>query len=126
VPGASLEPDRLLNLETRLKLLRALEANPDLSQRDLARELGISLGKVNYCLRALIDKGYIKAVNFSNSPAKHRYIYQLTPSGIAAKARITADFLKRKLEEHDLLIREIEALKTELTQADEPSDLAGR
>jgi EPS-associated MarR family transcriptional regulator len=103
-----------LNLETRFRLLKALESNPEISQRALAEELGISLGKTNYCLRALIDKGLVKAGNFSRSAHKHRYLYQLTPAGIAEKARITGRFLKRKIAEHEALTREIEALRQEV------------
>ncbi|WP_260319083.1 MarR family EPS-associated transcriptional regulator [Wenzhouxiangella marina] len=102
-----------------MKLLRALHADPSLSQRALARELDISLGKVNYCLRALIEKGWVKAGNFSRSPAKHRYIYQLTPQGIAAKILITRRYLKRKLVERDALLDEIERLKSEVDAAGE-------
>ena len=103
-----------MNLETRFRLLKALESNPEISQRALAEELGISLGKTNYCLRALIDKGLVKAGNFSRSAHKHRYLYQLTPAGIAEKARITGRFLKRKIAEHEALTREIEALRREV------------
>ena len=110
-----------MNLETRLTILRTLESKPDLSQRGLARELGISLGKTNYCLRALIDRGWVKAGNFGKSRAKHRYLYQLTPAGIAAKARITQRFLKRKLQEHETLVKEIERLRQELGDPAAPS-----
>ena len=95
-----------MNLKTRLALLRTLESKPDLSQRALARELGVSLGKTHYCLRALIDKGYVKAGNFRNSSTKRRYLYCLTPKGIAAKTRITRRFLNRKLLEHEALTLE--------------------
>ncbi len=105
-----------MNLKTRLAVLRALESKPDLSQRALARELGVSLGKTHYCLRALIDKGYIKASNFRNSSKKRRYLYCLTPKGIAAKTRITHRFLNRKLEEHEALTREIEQLQREINE----------
>ena len=107
---------RSLNLKTRLALLRTLESKPDLSQRALAEELGVSLGKTHYCLRALIDKGYIKASNFRNSSQKRRYLYCLTPKGIAAKSRITHRFLSRKLEEHKALTREIEQLQREISE----------
>jgi len=103
-----------VNLETRLTLLRTLETTPDLSQRALARKLGISLGKTNYCLKALIERGWVKAGNFGKSKHKGRYIYQLTPSGLAAKARITQRFLKRKLEEHEQILKEIEELRREV------------
>ena len=102
-----------MNLETRFRLLRALESNPEISQRALAEELGVSLGKTNYCLKALIEKGWVKAGNFGRSKHKHRYLYQLTPAGLAEKTRITGRFLKRKLAEHEALTREIEHLKRE-------------
>jgi EPS-associated MarR family transcriptional regulator len=106
-----------LNLEVRFRLLRALESNPEISQRALAEELGVSLGKTNYCLKALIERGLVKAGNFSRSKHKHRYLYQLTPAGIAEKAQITNRFLKRKLAEHEALTREIEQLRREAVKA---------
>jgi len=109
-----------LNLKTRLALLRTLESKPDLSQRALARELGVSLGKTHYCLRALIDKGYVKAGNFRNSSTKRRYLYCLTPKGIAAKTRITRRFLNRKLLEHEALTLEIEQLQQEISELQVP------
>lgn len=96
--------------------MRALESKPDLSQRDLARELGVSLGKTHYCLRALIDKGYVKTVNFKKSNRKRRYLYYLTPQGISAKAQITRRFLDRKLREHETLMNEIEELQREIRE----------
>lgn len=106
--------ERILDNETRYTLLRRLEANPATSQRDLARELGISLGKTNYCLKALLDKGYIKAVNFKNNPNKRGYLYRLTPAGIAAKSRATKRFLARKQAEYKRLHAEIEQLRYEV------------
>ena len=100
--------------ETNLKLLRHLEENPDVTQRELAKELGVSLGKANYCLKALINKGQIKAKNFKNNANKRAYLYVLTPKGIEAKARISMRFLQRKMEEYEALRQEIEQLKTEL------------
>ena len=100
--------------ETHLKVLRYIEANPEVTQRELARELGISLGKANYCLKALIDKGLIKARNFRNSNNKRAYLYKLTPSGIDAKARISVAFLRRKMNEYELLKAEIEQLQEEV------------
>ena len=100
--------------ETHLNLLRRLEENPNVTQRKLAKELGISLGKANYCLKALINKGLIKAKNFKNSANKRAYLYILTPQGIEAKARISVRFLQRKMEEYEALRQEIEQLKTEL------------
>ncbi len=102
-----------MNLETRFRLLRTLETNPEISQRALAEQLGVSLGKTNYCLKALIEKGWVKASNFGRSKHKHRYIYQLTPAGITEKTRITTRFLKRKLAEHKALTKEIEQLRKE-------------
>lgn len=104
----------MLTDEAKYRLLRKLDANPDISQRELARELGISLGKVNYCLQALIDKGLVKARNFSRSKHKRRYIYKLTPSGIEQKAQVTKRFLKRKVAEYEALEREIAEIRSEV------------
>nr|WP_294137622.1 MarR family EPS-associated transcriptional regulator [Pseudohongiella sp.] len=100
--------------DARYRILKTLQSRPGISQRELARELGISLGKVNYCLKALIDKGTIKAKNFSKSEHKTGYLYVLTPSGLEDKARITARFLKRKVEEYEALKLEIEEIQKEL------------
>ena len=100
--------------ETHFRLLRLLEAKPELSQRDLARELGASLGKVNYCLNALIEKGLIKVRNFRNNDNKLSYAYLLTPRGIKSKATITAQFLQRKMAEYESLKTEIALLKREV------------
>lgn len=113
-PKGGSVPETSLDIDTRFRLLRALEQDPQISQRDLAQELGLSLGKTNYCLRALIDKGWVKAGNFRRSKNKQRYLYQLTPAGIAEKTRITHRFLKHKLEEHRALTNEIERLRAEL------------
>ena len=102
--------------DTHLRLLRLIEARPELSQRDLARELGTSLGKVNYCLNALIDKGLVKVRNFRNSSNKLAYAYLLTPRGIESKATITVKFLKRKMAEYESLKTEIEQLQREVGQ----------
>ena len=107
--------DPQISLETRFRLLRMLEAHPEMSQRQLAEELNFSLGKTNYCIKALIKQGWIKAGNFGRSPHKHRYLYQLTPAGLTEKARITGRFLKRKLAEHKALTAEIERLRHEVT-----------
>jgi MarR family transcriptional regulator, temperature-dependent positive regulator of motility len=98
---------------THYKVLKILEENPQVSQRELAKELGVSLGKANYCLRALIEKGLVKASNFKNSDNKLAYFYVLTPSGIEAKAKISVRFLQRKIEEYEALGAEIEQLKKE-------------
>ena len=106
--------------ETHLNLLRHLEENPNITQRELAKTLGISLGKTNYCLKALINKGLIKANNFKNSANKRAYLYILTPMGIEAKAGISVRFLQRKMKEYEQLRQEIEQLKTELKISDGP------
>src|SRR4029453_10675927 len=100
--------------DTNLRLLRLLESKPNLSQRALARELGISLGKINYCLNALIAKGWIKVKNFRNSDNKLGYVYLLTPHGIESKAMITVHFLRNKLDEYEQLKREIALLQREV------------
>ena len=106
----------MLTDEYRYKILKILEANPEISQRDLARELNISLGRVNFCLKALIQVGLLKAANFRNSSNKMAYMYLLTPSGIEEKSAITARFLKLKLQEHANLQAEIEELRKDANQ----------
>jgi EPS-associated MarR family transcriptional regulator len=103
----------VLNEETHYKVLRLLEANPEMSQRDVARELGISLGKVNYCLQALMARGWVKAANFKNSNNKAAYIYMLTPRGIDQKARLAVRFLRIKVREYEKLREEIETIRRE-------------
>jgi EPS-associated MarR family transcriptional regulator len=95
--------------------MRLLEVNPDLTQRELAQSLGVSVGSMNYCLKALVDKGWIKMKNFAYSKNKFGYIYVLTPSGLAEKALITQRFLKSKMDEYEALKLEIEVLKSEVT-----------
>ena len=104
--------------ELRLRVLRALEANPQLSQRQLAAELGVSLGGVNYALKALVERGFVKADNFRQSGNKVAYLYVLTPQGVAEKASLAAAFLSRKLGEYEMLRQEIEALKGEVDSGD--------
>jgi EPS-associated MarR family transcriptional regulator len=104
----------MLTDELRYRLLQLLEANPRMSQRDVARELGISLGRVNYCLKSLMEKGWIKVSNFRNSRNKAAYIYLLTPRGIEAKAGVTVRFLQAKLEEYDALAADIERIRAEV------------
>ena len=106
----------MLTDEYRCKILRILEEDPDISQRELARALGISLGRANFCLQALIEKGWIKANNFKNSNNKKAYMYILTRRGIAEKARVTTRFLERKMAEYEAIQREIESLKHEVTR----------
>jgi EPS-associated MarR family transcriptional regulator len=103
-----------LDQEIHLKLLRHLEANPQVSQRELAEHLGVSLGKANYCLQALVEKGLVKARNYKNNANKRAYLYLLTPKGLSEKAQITVRFLQRKIEEHEALYAEIEELRNEL------------
>jgi EPS-associated MarR family transcriptional regulator len=100
--------------EVRFRVMRAIENNPTFSQRDLARELGVSLGGVNYCIKALIEKGAVKVENFRASNNKMRYAYVVTPEGIREKARMTGSFLRRKMREYDALKAEIDGLQGEL------------
>lgn len=93
--------------------MRALHDSPELSQREIAGKLGMSLGGLNYCLNALIDKGFVKLENFQHSKHKLKYVYVLTPTGLANKMSMTTSFLKRKLEEFDALKAEIDQLKSE-------------
>lgn len=103
----------MLDETTHYSLLKTLEENPGLSQRDMAKRLGISLGKVNFCLNALVEKGSLKMSNFRKSDNKLAYAYLLTPSGIEEKARITVEFLHIKVREYERLRVEIEQLKQE-------------
>lgn len=98
----------------RYKILRLLDEHPELSQREIAERVGFSLGKTNYCLNALIDKGWIKLRNFRNSRNKRCYLYQLTPTGLAEKVRVTQRFLSRKLREYEEMADEIERMRQEL------------
>lgn len=100
--------------ETHYKLLRLLEANPELSQRQLAEELGISLGSTNYALRAVLERGWVKAKKFKRSDNKRAYVYRLTPSGIKKKAQLAYRYLQKKRQEHAALWREIEELRVEV------------
>jgi EPS-associated MarR family transcriptional regulator len=100
-----------LQEDTHFRVLALLDKNPDISQRELAKQLGVSLGGVNYSLRALVDRGMVKAQNFSKSERKLAYAYVLTPQGLAEKTRLTARFLKRKMEEYEALKAEIESLQ---------------
>ena len=97
--------------QDQFNVLRKIKSKPNSSQRELASELGFSLGKLNYCLRALKVKGLIKIQNFQRDPNKLRYVYILTPKGVAAKTKITLNFMKRKMREYDELKAEIEEEK---------------
>ena len=103
----------------KLRVMRAVQANPGLSQRELARDLGVSLGATNYALKALIGQGLVKADNFVRADRKAGYLYVLTPAGLKTKARLARDFLERKREEHAALRREIELLSREAAEAGE-------
>ena len=100
--------------EIQFEVLSRLQQTPEVSQRTLARELGISLGSINFCFQALMEKGWIKVQNFSQSKHKLGYAYLLTPNGVAEKSKLTAKFLKRKVAEYEMLQAEIEALKEEM------------
>ncbi len=106
----------MLDETTHYSLLKTLEDSPGLSQRDLAKRLGVSLGKVNFCLNALIEKGSVKISNFRNSDNKLSYAYLLTPRGMEQKARMTVEFLQFKVQEYERLRREIEELQREAEQ----------
>ncbi|MHB1145434.1 MAG: MarR family EPS-associated transcriptional regulator [Thiobacillus sp.] len=112
--------------EIQYKLLKVLEENPDVTQRELAARLGISLGKANYCLRALIGRGWVKMDNFRRNPNKMGYVYLLTPKGIEEKARIALRFLRHKQLEFDLLKAEIERLQREVGNSAGHESLAMR
>ncbi|MEQ8314094.1 MAG: MarR family EPS-associated transcriptional regulator [Gammaproteobacteria bacterium] len=102
--------------EITYRLLKSIEENPTQSQRELSRSLGVSLGKLNYCLKALVDKGWVKARNFKENPNKTEYLYLLTPSGVEAKAKVTVKFLKRKMDEYERIKKEIARLQAETGQ----------
>ena len=100
--------------DTHFRVLRIVEAKPQITQRELADELGVSLGKANYCMKSLIEKGWIKANNFKNSKKKLAYAYLLTPGGIEEKAGMTIRFLKRKMDEYEALKEEIAELQNDV------------
>jgi EPS-associated MarR family transcriptional regulator len=115
----------MLTDEYRYKIFKLVEAKPEISQRELARELGISLGKTNFCLKALMKKGLLKASNFRNSKNKMAYAYKLTPQGIEEKASVTVRFLKGKMQEYETLQAEIEQLRREVV-GDDRGESSGR
>ena len=110
----------------RLQLLKLLQDQPQMSQRDLAQAMGVSLGKANYCLKALMDRGLVKFGNFRKNPDKRQYAYLLTPAGLEEKTRITMAFLRRKVAEFEALEKEISELRGDLksrrTQSGAPTD----
>jgi EPS-associated MarR family transcriptional regulator len=101
------------NQQSKYQLLKSIEQNSNQTQRQLSEELGISLGKVNYCLKSLIQKGFIKINNFKNSKHKLQYSYLLTPTGIEEKTKLTIEFLKVKTKEYEALKEELERIKNE-------------
>ena len=105
----------MLSDEIGYKLMRLLDAKPELSQREAARELGVSLGKVNYCMQALIQKGWLKAARFKSSRNKAAYMYLLTPRGLEEKAALTLEFLRIKTREYEQLRVEIQKMRHEVT-----------
>ena len=105
---------KTIDPDAHFRVLHILEEEPEITQRDLAHKLGISLGGTNYCLKALIEIGHIKVDNFSKNPDKSVYLYFLTPKGIAKKAELTAGFLKRKMAEYRVLKKEIESVRSNL------------
>ena len=110
------EQTAILHEDTHFRLMRILQDNPDLTQRELAERLGMSVGRLNYCLKALMDKGLVKMQNFQASKNKFKYVYLLTPQGITEKVALTSRFLKRKMDEYEALAHEIEQLKVEAAQ----------
>ena len=100
--------------EIQFEVLRRLHQTPQVSQRALAKDLGVGLGTINFCFQALVEKGLVKMQNFSQSTNKLRYAYLLTPTGMAEKSKLTAEFLRRKVVEYEKLQAEIEALRSEL------------
>ena len=109
--------------EESLSVLREIDANPQMTQRQLSSSLGLSLGKINFIIKALIDKGLVKAENFKNSNNKSAYLYILTPRGLEARTKSTYHFLKRKIEEYEKLEVEIRQLKKEAGVVDIPAEI---
>jgi MarR family transcriptional regulator, temperature-dependent positive regulator of motility len=103
-----------MNSEVRYRILKAVEEEPEITQRALAEKLGVSVGKINYCLRALIRKGFLKARNFKNSSRKRQYMYKLTPRGVRERTRVTIAYLRSKSTEFDEIRAEIDRLEARL------------
>ena len=106
--------------DTYFRVMRILNVSPDITQRELAAEHGLSLSGLNYCLKALIDKGWVKIQNFSNNKNKLGYAYLLTPTGIVQKASLTSSFLHRKMKEYEALKQEIKQMKQEVNSQSSP------
>ncbi len=100
--------------EIQFEVLRRLHQTPQISQRALAKDLGVGLGTINFCFQALVEKGLVKMQNFSQSKNKLRYVYLLTPAGVAEKSKLTAELLRRKVAKYEALQIEIEQLKSEM------------
>ena len=115
-----------LQEDTYFRVMRLVEAKPDLTQRELARELGVSIGGLNYCLKALMQKGWVKMSNFRYSKNKFGYVYLLTPDGALEKAVLTSRFLQRKMSEYEALKQEIKVLRREAKAVSSDSDMAIR
>ena len=111
-----------LQEDAYFQIIRLMETNPQITQRELADKLGISLGKVNYCVNALMAKGWIKLQNFSANPRKIGYFYLLTPEGVKEKTVLTAKFLSRKMKEYEQIKVEIDALKIEVKRSNQGSE----
>jgi EPS-associated MarR family transcriptional regulator len=109
--------------DTYFRVMRILQENPDLTQRELAEKLGVSVGGLNYCLKALMDKGWVKMQNFQNSKNKFKYVYLLTPQGIAERVALTSRFLDRKMQEYEALKAEIESLHQDVQLAGKTDSL---
>jgi len=109
--------------DTYFRVMRILQENPDLTQRELAEKLGVSVGGLNYCLKALMDKGWVKMQNFQNSKNKFKYVYLLTPQGIAERVALTSRFLDRKMQEYEALKAEIDSLHQDVQQAGKQDSL---
>ena len=110
-----------LEKEETLHIIREIERSPEMSQRELSIRLGISVGKINFLMNALIDKGFVKVENFRKSDNKIAYLYNLTPRGIEEKARMTYLFFKRKTAEYEQLAQDIRQLQAEVQQAGAPA-----
>lgn len=106
------KPLKKIDLDLHFRILHLLEDNPDISQREIAQKLGVSLGCINYCLKALINIGHIKIHSFNKNPKKIGYFYLLTSKGMSEKVQLTAGFLKRKMDEYHLLKKEIKSLQS--------------
>ena len=102
------------NKQSQYQILKSLEQDPNYTQRQLSKDLDLSLGKVNYCLRSIVEKGFVKIDNFKNSKNKSQYSYRLTPKGIEEKAKLTMEFIRIKTQEYEQLKDEIESLKIDV------------